>query len=111
LWTLDARLRDSEQKTEKLFKILQTKENIELGVSKLTDTTYKTNFGMPNSTATRVVKREEIVEPAPVKFKPDQPTYTHYSYSESQHVTINSKFFSISEQPNHWTDNYRGEPI
>ena len=100
LWTLDARLKDSEQKTEKLFKIVQTKENIELGISKLSDTTYKTNFGIPSSSTNKVPSRVSGREDMhPIRFQPDIRTNTLYTYSDSNPVSINSSLHITSQQP------------
>jgi hypothetical protein len=58
-------------------------------MSRTSDITYRTNFGIPSG-VTKQPTREEVRDPAPVRFQPEQPTNTHYSYSESQPATINS---------------------
>jgi hypothetical protein len=89
LWGLDARLKSNEQKTEKLFRILETRENIQLGMTRLGDTTYKTNFG-----------RSET-GPAPIPFHTSDPVPTRTTYRYSETVadgTINSRLLPNEAQ-------------
>lgn len=76
MWSLDVRLRENEQKTEKLFRLLQTREHIDLGMTKLYDTTYKTEFGRKD-------------DPSPIHFE-DTGSKMQYTYSASENATINS---------------------
>ena len=100
MWGLDSRLKENEQKTDKLFKIIQTKENIELGLTRLTDITYKTNFGNPAASSTNYHQdypsgqttynqRIQEMQPAPISYQGEPQTT--YNYTASKPNTINSK--------------------
>ena len=90
MWGLDSRLKENEQKTDKLFKIIQTKENIELGLTRISDTTYKTNVGNPTGSTSNHLQpnRNNGMQFPPIHFQGE--TQTNYNYTPIQPDTINS---------------------
>lgn len=82
---MDARLKENELKTDRLFKILQTKEGIDLGLTRLYDTSYKTDFGKVDVPTQIHFKKESII-------KTTDYNKTEFTYSKTETVnTVNSR--------------------
>jgi hypothetical protein len=83
LWGLDARLKESERKTNHLFKIVQIREHVALGHTKISDQSYKTNFG-GNSAKTLEHDFNALLDESPserkdysIRNEPVDFNYTH----------------------------------
>lgn len=88
LWGLDNRLKDTEKKTDHLFKIIETKEKVRVGQSKpVVSESYHTNFAVSTSIPKPVPKDPELAYISQVSAN----SYIPFVYTDEKERTEGSE--------------------